>query len=253
MEGTSNFAYSGPFNEMVLLGVLAIRLQGLNKKLMWDAQNMRFTNISSSDVLKIVTSDDFKVIDGHPLFRYRKYAEFNALEAANEYIRHTYREGWEPFRKCRYKYETIYYISTMYGHAHRGRPYSWRRKKRTGRWVYRLGLSHNLTLMETLDKTQQLGMGYAEAFFFSRIGCSVPKETYLNYDLSDDDCALLRHEFKKRGIKPIAFGVASYGTNEEWDKFFAFAHKIGAHIVTVEPELNQLDYIESSPRSTIWR
>ena len=25
---------------------------------------------------------------------------------------------------------------------------------------------HNLTLMETLDKTQQLGMGYAEAFFF---------------------------------------------------------------------------------------
>ena len=23
---------------------------------------------------------------------------------------------------------------------------------------------HNLTLMETLDKTQQLGMGYAEAF-----------------------------------------------------------------------------------------
>lgn len=93
VEGTSNFAYSGPFNEMVLLGVLAIRLQGLNKKLMWDAQNMRFTNISSSDVLKIVTSDDFKVIDGHPYFD-TKYAEFNALEAANEYIKHTYREGW---------------------------------------------------------------------------------------------------------------------------------------------------------------
>lgn len=93
VEGTSNFAYSGPFNEMVLLGVLAIRLQGLNKKLMWDAPNMRFTNISSSDVLKIVTSDDFKVIDGHPYFD-TKYAEFNALEAANEYIKHTYREGW---------------------------------------------------------------------------------------------------------------------------------------------------------------
>ena len=93
---------------------------------------------------------------------------------------------------------------------------------------------HNLTLMETLDKTQQLGMGYAEAFFFQELGAPFPKETYLNYDLSDDDCALLRHEFKKRGIKPIAFGVASYGTNEEWDKFFAFAHKIGAHIVTVD-------------------
>ena len=42
---------------------------------------------------EIVTSDDFKVIDGHPYFD-TEYAEFNALEAANEYIRHTYREGW---------------------------------------------------------------------------------------------------------------------------------------------------------------
>ena len=43
---------------------------------------------------------------------------------------------------------------------------------------------HNLTLMETLDKTQQLGMGYAEAFFFQELGAPFPKETYLNYDLS---------------------------------------------------------------------
>lgn len=104
---------------------------------------------------------------------------------------------------------------------------------------------HNFTLTETLNKTQQLGLGYAEAFFFQELGAPYAKETYLNYDMSDDDCALLRHEFKKRGIKPIAFGVASYGKNEEWDAFFAFAHKIGAQIVTVEPELNQLDYVES--------
>ena len=45
VEGTSNFAYSGPFNEMVLLGVLAIRLQGLNKKLMWDDQHILFRRI----------------------------------------------------------------------------------------------------------------------------------------------------------------------------------------------------------------
>lgn len=104
---------------------------------------------------------------------------------------------------------------------------------------------HNNTLMEAVEKTRQLGLGYVEAFFFQELGAPFPKETYLNYDLSDDNCALLRHELKKRGVKPIAFGVASYGTNEEWDKFFAFAHKIGAHIVTVEPELSQLDYIES--------
>lgn len=93
VEGTSHFGYSGPFNEMVLLGVMAIRLQGLNKTLAWDGQNMTFTNISSIEELKIVTSDDFKVIEGHPHFNTR-YATFNAQEAANGYIRHAYRDGW---------------------------------------------------------------------------------------------------------------------------------------------------------------
>jgi predicted dehydrogenase len=93
VESTSNFAYSGPFNEMVLLGVMAVRLQSLNKSLKWDGENMRFKNISESDIVKVVTSDEFKVIDGHPLFN-TQYAKTNASEAANEYIKHTYREGW---------------------------------------------------------------------------------------------------------------------------------------------------------------
>ena len=93
VEGTSNFAYSGPFNEMVLLGVLAVRLQSLNKILNWDGDNMRFTNISASEELKVVSSDVFNVIDGHPTFD-RRFTTFNALEAATEYIKHTYRDGW---------------------------------------------------------------------------------------------------------------------------------------------------------------
>ena len=93
VEGTSHFGYAGPFNEMVLLGVLAIRLQSLNKTLHWDAENMLFTNISANEELNIVTSDDFSVIDGHPHFD-TKYAKFNALEAASGYIKHNYREGW---------------------------------------------------------------------------------------------------------------------------------------------------------------
>jgi len=94
METTANFAYSGPFNEMVLLGVLAIRLQSLNKILNWDGKNMAFTNISKEEKLKIVTSNDFRVIDGHPHSEV-KHQTFNALETSEEYIKHTYREGWK--------------------------------------------------------------------------------------------------------------------------------------------------------------
>jgi hypothetical protein len=40
-----------------------------------------------------VKSDDFKVVNGHPTFD-KKYDTFNALESANGYIRHNFREGW---------------------------------------------------------------------------------------------------------------------------------------------------------------
>jgi len=93
LEGKSNFAYSGPFNEMVLLGVLAIRLQGLNKTLQWNADAMEFSNISPNEEFKVVTTDEFKVIDGHPHFN-TEYTSLNALETAKEYVKHAYREGW---------------------------------------------------------------------------------------------------------------------------------------------------------------
>jgi hypothetical protein len=93
-DPSANFSYAGPFSEMVLLGVLAIRLQGLKKILQWDGPNMKFTNISSSEELKVLIKNDFQIVNGHPTSN-TKYETLNALEAAKEYIRHTYREGWK--------------------------------------------------------------------------------------------------------------------------------------------------------------
>ncbi len=90
---SSHFGVSGPFNEMVLLGVLAIRLQGLHKTLHWDGENMAFTNISEKDSIRVLKSDHFEIQDGRPSFN-KSMVELNALEAAKEYIKHTYREGW---------------------------------------------------------------------------------------------------------------------------------------------------------------
>lgn len=95
-EASSNFQFSGPFNEMVVMGVLAVRLSGLyglHRELQWDGENMRFTNISPNDKIKIVTVDDFKVIDGDPRFD-RRYADFSAADMASEWIRHTYENGF---------------------------------------------------------------------------------------------------------------------------------------------------------------
>ena len=94
VQSTSNFAYAGPFNEMVLLGVLAIRLQSLNKTLQWDGPSMQFTNITAGDELKVIESNHFSMRNGRPVFE-SKYLETKALSAAKEYIRHEYRKGWK--------------------------------------------------------------------------------------------------------------------------------------------------------------
>src|SRR5512133_2730859 len=73
----SDFKEAGPFNEMVVMGVLAVRLQQLNKVLSWDGPNMSFTNISEND--KLVLS---------------KTESVSAKEFAAGLIRHNYREGW---------------------------------------------------------------------------------------------------------------------------------------------------------------
>ncbi|MCL2098217.1 MAG: Gfo/Idh/MocA family oxidoreductase [Bacteroidales bacterium] len=94
VETTSYFGEAGPFNEMVVMGVLAVRLQGLNQELEWDGPNMRFTNIPQDATIKTVIKDGFKITDGHPTFDKTWTDPINANQFAEELIKHTYREGW---------------------------------------------------------------------------------------------------------------------------------------------------------------
>lgn len=91
---TSDFAEAGPFNEMVVMGVLAVRLQALNKTLEWDGENMKFTNIGSNEEIKTVIKDGFKIHDGHPTFNKDWTDPMNANAYAEELVKHTYRDGW---------------------------------------------------------------------------------------------------------------------------------------------------------------
>lgn len=93
VEASSHFGYSGPMNEMVVMGVVAVRLQDLKRELEWDGEKMEFTNISDNDEIRVIKSDKFEVIDGHPHFD-TQHETMNAKQAAAEYIRHTYRQGW---------------------------------------------------------------------------------------------------------------------------------------------------------------
>lgn len=90
----SDFSEAGPFNEMVLMGVLAVRLQSLNKELEWDGQKMEFTNIGNSETIKTVIKDGFEIKEGHPTFNNEYTNPINAQEFTFELIKHTYRDTW---------------------------------------------------------------------------------------------------------------------------------------------------------------
>ncbi|MHB9054541.1 MAG: Gfo/Idh/MocA family oxidoreductase [Paludibacteraceae bacterium] len=94
VETASPFAEAGPFNEMVVMGVLAVRLQALNQELQWDGENMRFTNIPAGATIKTVIEDGFKIHDGHPTFNKRWTDPVDANAFAEKLIKHNYREGW---------------------------------------------------------------------------------------------------------------------------------------------------------------
>lgn len=94
LPASSNFEYAGPLNEMVLLGVLAVKLQSLNRKFYWDGPNMRIKNIKPTDILRILTKNEFILENGNPRMN-KEYTTLPALDTAEEWIRHTYRQGWQ--------------------------------------------------------------------------------------------------------------------------------------------------------------
>jgi hypothetical protein len=90
----SDFSEAGPVNEMVVMGVLAVRLQGLSRELTWDGEKMEFTNITDADKIKIVKDNNFTIIDGDPKFNTVYTEPVSAKQFAAEMVKHTYRAGY---------------------------------------------------------------------------------------------------------------------------------------------------------------
>jgi len=77
VKPVSDFDEAGPLNEMIVAGVAAVRLQNLEKTLLWDAQNMRFTNINAEETIEVGNE------------------KVNAKAFADELIKHTYQNGYK--------------------------------------------------------------------------------------------------------------------------------------------------------------
>lgn len=93
----SNFSYSGPFNEMVVMGNLAVRLQSLKKTLQWDSENMSVTNIGADEKIRTARLSPFssEIITRKVERESLEWVEWNASEMCSEWIKHEYHNGWK--------------------------------------------------------------------------------------------------------------------------------------------------------------
>jgi predicted dehydrogenase len=92
----SSFDYAGPFNEMVVIGNLAVRLQSLQKTLTWDSEQMRVTNIGDDEKIRTAQLAPYAsdIVTRQVERDAVTWVEQNALKMSNEWIRHEYQNGW---------------------------------------------------------------------------------------------------------------------------------------------------------------
>lgn len=93
----SSFEYSGPFNEMVVMGNLAVRMQSLQKTLLWDSKNLKVTNISPDETLvttKLLPYSS-EIVTRRVDRQSKETVRWNAQEKCEEWIKHTYKNGWK--------------------------------------------------------------------------------------------------------------------------------------------------------------
>lgn len=93
---SSSFEYSGPFNEMVVMGNLAVRMQSLQKTLLWDSENLKVTNISPDETLVTTKLLPFAsdIVTRSVERESKQTVKWNAQEMCAEWIKHTYKNGW---------------------------------------------------------------------------------------------------------------------------------------------------------------
>lgn len=91
---TASFDKQTALTETILVGVLAVKMQSLGKKLKWDSGQMRFVNINDYEEFTISERGNLYFENG--IARYDVNSEaINAARFVEQQVRPIYREGWK--------------------------------------------------------------------------------------------------------------------------------------------------------------
>ncbi len=97
------------------------------------------------------------------------------------------------------------------------------------------------TFLQTIDKLQQLGLHYLEAYPGQDIGGDMGGK--MSYDMSAGYRQKILDYLKQHDVKLMAYGVITPDSKAQWDSLFAFAKEMGIENITSEPHNDQMSYV----------
>ncbi len=103
---------------------------------------------------------------------------------------------------------------------------------------------HRFTVMEALDKTQELGIKYIEIYPGHKLGGKFGDKVF-DFNLDAATQQEITDLAASKGIKIIATGVVTFDNPADWEKQFKFAKEMGMEFITAEPAIKDWDLIES--------
>lgn len=100
----------------------------------------------------------------------------------------------------------------------------------------------NFTFEEGLQKANELGLKFVEAYPGQRISADNPNPT--NYTSGQEDREEIKSLLNKYGIRLVNYGVVKAKSEEEWKQVFDFSKEMGIETITAEIKPEHFDFIE---------
>ncbi|TKG91081.1 sugar phosphate isomerase/epimerase [Puteibacter caeruleilacunae] len=101
---------------------------------------------------------------------------------------------------------------------------------------------NRFTFAEALDKANEVGVKYIEAYPGQKIGAGIEGTTHYSMDEATQKKVLKL--IKDKGITLINYGVATCNSAEEWEKLFKFAKNMGIKTITSEPKFEDMELVD---------
>lgn len=103
---------------------------------------------------------------------------------------------------------------------------------------------HKFSLVETLDKVEQLGVQYIEVYPGHRLGGEWGDQVF-GPGMDAATQRAVRRLAASKGIRIVGTGVFVSDNKEDWEPLFRFARDMKMEYVTCEPPLSMWDEVET--------